>query len=131
MKTKKRRKPKKVAFLAYKEKAREMIKERLEYYNAFYNFKYKRVAIKNHKSRWGSCSKKGNLNFNYRLVHLPERLSDYVVVHELCHLGELNHSRRFWALVEKVMPDWRVRRKELMKIHSNFVSLKTTGLSLL
>jgi predicted metal-dependent hydrolase len=119
----KRKKPS-LRYLNYKEKAREMIKERLAHYNSFYNYEYKRIAIKNHKSRWGSCSKKGNLNFNYRLVHLPQRLSDYVIVHELCHLGEFNHSKRFWALVEKTIPDWRARRRELMNIHSNFVSLK-------
>jgi predicted metal-dependent hydrolase len=125
----KRKKPS-VRYLNYKEKARDMIKERLAHYNSFYNYEYKRIAIKNHKSRWGSCSKKGNLNFNYRLVHLPQRLSDYVIVHELCHLGEFNHSKRFWALVEKTIPDWRARRKELMNIHSNFVSLKLSQATL-
>jgi predicted metal-dependent hydrolase len=120
---KRKRKPS-AQYLNHKEQARKIIKERLEHYNAFYKFSYKRVAIKNHRSRWGSCSEKGNLNFNYRLVHLPQRLLDYVIVHELCHLGELNHSVRFWALVEKTVPDWRKRRMELKKIHSNFRSLK-------
>jgi predicted metal-dependent hydrolase len=120
---KRRRKPS-ARYLNYKEEAQEMILGRLEYYNAFYNFEYKRIAIKNHKSRWGSCSKKGNLNFNYRLVHLPQHLADYVVVHELCHLGEFNHSKRFWALVQKTVPDWRERRRELMKIRVNAGRLK-------
>jgi predicted metal-dependent hydrolase len=118
-----RRKPS-VRYLKHKEQARAVIKERLEHFNAFYQFSYKRVAIKNHKSRWGSCSKKGNLNFNYRLVHLPLRLLDYVVVHELCHLGEFNHSKRFWALVAKALPDWQVRRKELMRVRANFRSIR-------
>jgi predicted metal-dependent hydrolase len=112
---KRRRKPS-VRYLVHKEKAREMVRERLEHYNAFYHFPYKRIAIKNQKSRWGSCSEKGNLNFNYRLVHLPPPLADYVVVHELCHLGEFNHSKRFWALVEQTVPDWRARRAALTKI---------------
>src|SRR5688572_10925135 len=77
-----RRKKPSAIYLNNKENARAMIKERLEYYNAFYNYEYKRIAIKNHKSRWGSCSKKGNLNFNYRLALLPQHLADYVIVHE-------------------------------------------------
>jgi predicted metal-dependent hydrolase len=120
----KRRRKSPARYLKHKEQAREMIRARLEHYNAFYNFSYKRIFIKNHKSRWGSCSKKGNLNFNYRLVHLPQHLADYVVVHELCHLGEFNHSKRFWALVEKTVPDWRERRRELMRINVNFSRLK-------
>lgn len=101
-------------YLRHKEEARSLVKERLEHFNAFYKFKYNRVAIKNHKRRWGSCSSKGNLNFNYRIVFLPPHLADYLVVHELCHLGEFNHSPRFWALVGKTISDWEKRRKELL-----------------
>ena len=103
-------------YLKYKEVARGLVRERLEYFNTLYGYKWGRIAIKDHKSRWGSCSKKGNLNFNYRVVLLPPHLADYIVVHELCHLGELNHSPRFWALVERALPDWRARRAELMKV---------------
>lgn len=113
--TKRRRKPSK-SYLLYKEETRKLVKKRLEYWNQFYNFSYKRIAIKNHKSRWGSCSKKGNLNFNYRLALISPHLADYVIVHELCHLGEFNHSPRFWALVARSMPDWKARRAELMKV---------------
>jgi predicted metal-dependent hydrolase len=101
-------------YLRYKEAARTLVIERLEHFNTFYNFHYKRIFIKNHKSRWGSCSKQGNLNFNYRIVFLPPKLADYLIVHELCHLGEFNHSPRFWKLVERTLPDWKKRRKELM-----------------
>lgn len=90
----------------HKERAREFIHARLEYWNSFYNFKYKDVRIKNTKSRWGSCSKKGNLNFNYKLALIPERLADYVIVHELCHLKEMNHGPKFWKLVGQAMPDF-------------------------
>ncbi|MBX4198964.1 M48 family metallopeptidase [Candidatus Parcubacteria bacterium] len=103
--------------MKYKEEARALVRARLEYFNAEYGFKWNRIAIKDHKSRWGSCSKKGNLNFNYRIALIAPHLADYIVVHELCHLGELNH------LVERSMPDWRKRRDELMKIGANTASL--------
>lgn len=111
-----RRKPSlrsKKEYLLHKEKARELVLARLEYFNQFYSFKYGRVSIKNVRTRWGSCSSKGNLNFSYRLARIDAELLDYVVVHELCHLGEFNHSRAFWALVGKVMPDYRALRDEL------------------
>jgi predicted metal-dependent hydrolase len=68
------------------------------YYNEHYHFRYNRVSIKMQISRWGSCSRYGNLNFNYGLINLPQELADYVVVHELCHLKEMNHGPKFWAL---------------------------------
>jgi predicted metal-dependent hydrolase len=72
-----------------------------------------RVAIRDQKTCWGSCSRKGNLNFNYKILFLPPHLQDYVIVHELAHLRELNHSPRFWALVASAVPDWRAHRREL------------------
>lgn len=80
-----------------------------------HGFVFNRVAIKNHTSRWGSCSKKGNLNFNYKIMYLPERLAEYIVAHELCHLKVLNHSREFWDLLKTVLPDCHLRRQELRK----------------
>ena len=69
-----------------------------------------RIQIRDQRSRWGSCSTRGTLSFNWRLVLAPFDVLDYVVVHELCHLREPNHSRRFWSLVEKRRPDWRAQR---------------------
>jgi predicted metal-dependent hydrolase len=94
-------------YLQYKEVARVLAKSRLAHYNTVYGFTINRVAIKNAKSRWGSCSKKGNLNFNYKIALLPLELADYVIVHELCHLGEFNHSPQFWKLVEKTLPNYK------------------------
>ncbi len=102
----------KKAYSKYKEAARRLAKSRIKYYNTFYHFKVNRISIKNTKSRWGSCSKKGNLNFNYKIVLLPQDLADYVIVHELCHLGEFNHSKKFWKLVELTIPNYKnLKRK--------------------
>lgn len=101
---------------SYKKSAEQLVRQKLVFFNQFYGFKYHKVTIRDQRSRWGSCSRQGNLNFNYRLALLPERLVDYIVVHELCHLGQMNHSAKFWALVAKQLPDYLVRRKELKKV---------------
>ena len=85
----------------------EYIPKRVKYYAEKENFVYNKITIKNLVSRWGSCSTKGNLNFNCLLMLTPDYVIDYVVVHELCHLREMNHSEKFWAEVEKIMPDYQ------------------------
>jgi len=105
----------KADYLKYKQSAYGLASERLAYYNRFYQFSFNRVNIRNQKTRWGSCSRKGNLNFNYKILFLDHKTRDYIIVHELCHLKEFNHSQRFWGLVEKIFPDWRVIKKELRK----------------
>ena len=99
--------------MKYKERARALVRARLTHYNEHYGFSWGRISIKNVRSRWGSCSKKGNLNFSYRIVLLPAELADYVIIHELCHLGEFNHSPRFWALVARACPNHKELRKQL------------------
>jgi len=103
-------------YTTHKELARAFIYARVDYWNNFYNFEINRIAIRNQRTCWGSCSEHKNLNFNYRLLFLPEHLSDYVVVHELCHLGELNHSKEFWALVEQTLPNYMETKKELHNV---------------
>jgi predicted metal-dependent hydrolase len=100
-------------YLARREAARALVRERLVYWNSFYGFSVGRIAIKDTKSLWGSCSRRGNLNFSYKLVMLPRELADYVIVHELCHLQEHNHAAGFWALVHRTQPDYIRLRKEL------------------
>lgn len=97
----------------FKEPARKIIRERLDHFAPKCNVTYKRIAIRNTKRSWGSCSSLGNLNFNYKLVFLPSCLRDYIIVHELCHLKELNHSHRFWCEVEAVLPNYKDMIKEL------------------
>ena len=74
---------------------------------------YGRIAIKAAKTRWGSCSAQGNLNFHWKLILMPPAILDYVVVHELAHRIEMNHSPRFWTQVERILPDYRERRRWL------------------
>jgi len=102
-------------YLGNRERARELVKERIEYFNRHYNFKVGRIAIRNQKTRWGSCSKRGNMNFNYKIALLPAPLADYIIVHELCHIGEFNHSHKFWALVVRTIPDYKKLRHELKR----------------
>ncbi|HID0886867.1 TPA: M48 family metallopeptidase, partial [Clostridium botulinum] len=73
----------------------------------------KNIVIKNQKTLWGSCSSKGNINYNYKIVMAPLKILDYIVVHELCHLVHMNHSKDFWQLVESIIPDFKERRNWL------------------
>ncbi len=102
-------------YLKHKEDARFLVESRIIEFNKFYNFSYKKISIRNQKTRWGSCSKSGNLSFNYKIVLLSPKMADYIIVHELCHLGEFNHSRNFWNLVEKTIPDYREIRRALRR----------------
>ncbi len=99
----------------------KIAKERVDFFNKFYNFQYKNIFIKDTKSRWGSCSTKGNLNFNYRIFLLKSEQRDYVIVHEICHLKEMNHSRNFWNLVEKKSPEYKKIRKSLKEYNFNIL----------
>lgn len=103
-------------YLKNKERARELVLDRIEHFNQFYNFKYIRLSIRDQRSRWGSCSRQGGLNFNYRLVYLEPKLVDYLVVHELCHLKEMNHGPNFWLLVAKTMPEYKNLRHKLRRL---------------
>ena len=99
-------------YLKYKNQALRLAKLKIEELNKAYNFKYRQISVRNQKTRWGSCSRKGNLNFNYKIIHLPEKYLNYIIVHELCHLKEFNHSRGFWNLVAETIPDYKEKRKE-------------------
>lgn len=98
---------------ASRDSARKLIEKRLAHFQPLYGVSWKKVIIRNQKTRFGSCSRSGTLSFNYRLLFLPPHLSDYVIVHELCHLIEFNHSKRFWALVARAAPDFRASRRAL------------------
>ncbi len=100
-------------FLRYREQARRTAYSLIARYAPFYGVQVRSVSIRDQRSRWGSCSRKGGLSFNYRIALLPELLAVYVVVHELCHLVEFNHSERFWAQVARTVPNHRAARKAL------------------
>lgn len=94
----------------YKEAARSYIPQRAAYYQTITGGEYHRITIRDQKTRWGSCSSKGTLSFNWRLMLAPPAILDYVVVHELCHLTHMNHSPAFWQAVEAAYPDYREAR---------------------
>lgn len=100
-------------YLLNKERARIILTEKVLYWNKFYNFPFNKISIRNSATRWGSCSSKGNLSFSYKTIFLEEKMLDYIVVHELCHLKEMNHSAKFWSLVETKIPDYKQIRKNL------------------
>ncbi len=103
-------------YLAHKERARSFVEQRLAVLNRSYGLSYRRIAIRRTKTRWGSCSATGCLNFDYRILFLPAHLQDYLLVHELCHLQELNHSKRFWALIARTVPNYQTLRRELRAV---------------
>src|SRR3989344_4944712 len=109
-----RRKSKQVRrghYLLHKEHARALILGKVNHFSGLYGCTLNKIFIKNQRTCWGSCSKKGNLNFNYKILFLPEKAQDYIIVHEVCHLKEFNHSKRFWDLVAKTIPDYlEIRR---------------------
>lgn len=100
-------------YLKQKSKVEVLVRERLNHFNSFYNFKINGISVKNQSTRWGSCSSKGNLNFNYKIIYLTKSQQDYIVVHELCHLEQMNHSRNFWELVSQTLPNYKKIKKEI------------------
>lgn len=104
------------------EEAAKDIPERVKRFAPIVGVDYGRITIRNQKSRWGSCSSRKNLNFNCLLMLAPPEQRDYVVVHELCHLKEMNHSKRFWKEVEKVLPDYKKSVKWLRENGEDIMS---------
>jgi hypothetical protein len=94
----------------YRKKAGEKLRERVAFFAEKMKVDYGRISVKAAKTRWGSCSAEGNLNFHWKLILMPPEVLDYVVVHELAHRKEMNHSPRFWKEVEMILPDYRKRR---------------------
>ena len=102
-----------VELRALAEKAKQVISQKVAHFAPLVGVSYGRITIRSQRSRWGSCSGKGNLNFNCLLMLAPAQVVDYVVVHELCHRKEMNHSPRFWAEVESVFPEYRTAKQWL------------------
>lgn len=100
------------------ELALKVIPDKVQYYAGIMWVSYDKITIRNQKTRWGSCSEKGNLNFNCLLMLVPDEVVNYVVVHELCHLLEMNHSEEFWKQVEQVIPNYKVQ-KDWLKAHGS------------
>lgn len=104
----------------YKKQAKAYLQQKCSCFSEIMGLCHGEVKINSAKTRWGSCNRKGDINFTYRLLFAPEDLVDYVVVHELAHLKEMNHSHRFWSVVEQTMPDYRARRKRLREFEHQF-----------
>ena len=109
--------------IALADEALKVIPERVEYFAKVIGVTYGKITVRNQKTRWGSCSSKGNLNFNCLLMMAPPEVLDYVVVHELCHRKQMNHSKAFWLEVEKVLPNYKEVRKWLKEEGSQMITL--------
>ena len=107
----------------YRNMARNLFTTRVDYYQRLTGGNYTKITIRDQKSRWGSCSSRGTLSFNYRLIFAPPGVLDYVVVHELCHLTHMNHSKDFWNMVESVMPEYR-QYKAWLRNHGQELTLE-------
>lgn len=97
----------------YRRKTLEKVLEKVEYYEPYFKVKPNSIKVKEQKKRWGSCNSNKDLMFNWRCSMAPSNVLDYIVVHEMCHMVHLNHSKKFWDLVERIIPDYRERRKWL------------------
>lgn len=107
----------------YRNLAREVFTNRVSYYHQFTGGNFTSITIRDQKSRWGSCSSRGTLSFNYRLIFAPAGALDYVVVHELCHLTHMNHSKDFWNMVASVMPDYK-QYKDWLREHGRELTIE-------
>lgn len=99
----------------YRQKTLEKVLEKVEYFQNYFPVKPNFVKVKEQKKRWGSCNSKGNLMFNWRISMAPSPVLGYIVLHEMCHLVHFNHSKDFWALVERIMPNYKERKEWLKK----------------
>ena len=107
----------------YRNAAKDYFMKRVAYYHTLTGGVYHTITVRDQKSRWGSCSSRGTLSFNYRLMFAPPRVLDYVVVHELCHLTHMNHSKDFWNMVGQIMPDYKIY-KEWLREHGHELTLE-------
>lgn len=102
---------------ALRAEARAFLPRRLRYFADTYGFTYERIRYSSAGTRWGSCSSAGTISLNIWLMQLPPALRDYVLIHELCHTQQMNHSKDFWALVGTILPDYKDLRKQLKRFH--------------
>ena len=107
----------------YRNAAKDYFTKRVAYYHTLTGGVYHTITVRDQKSRWGSCSSRGTLSFNYRLMFAPPRVLDYAVVHELCHLTHMNHSKDFWNMVRQIMPDYKIY-KEWLREHGHELTLE-------